>query len=962
MEEMISRTCATCGSRCNYKDGVFVCQNCGNVYVKVNSNNKLLADLSVAQSYRQNAEFSKAQKIYNDVISHNKTADLSEAFWGLFLCDFNVVFEFNEKDVAFPSFYSMKTESVYEAESYKTAIAYIGKTSPLKASSYKKIASEIESARKNYIEIEKNNQPYDLFICFKDLVPDNMTARELYNHLSSKYRVFFSPISLNNVKGNFREYEPNIYYALYTSKVMLVVCSNNKNVTSQWVKNEWSRFSDIASGSKKSIIPIFSNGYQPNMLPSGLSKYQGLFDGRSLIADLEKNLQGIFENGNKEDAPKRDNHSSREKRAEIELSSGNFEKAKALYDEILNDYPESGNAWWGLFLAEQKLKNEDKIIDPSNSTIYSVYDNTNYKNALRFADDNLRERIKALNNKAEQMVEDVYLYIKNGRYPGAKRLCKKILSVCPTDINIWWLLLCLNFEWDGKDVKKGVEIGSKKIEESKEYQAILKYDSQSGGKYKSILGQIKKHEQINEFERAREEKLEEAKKELEKQSAEKEIVVPPPASQTVEKEVKIRREEVRKQYIHNTITTHKKSNFFKKALLIGSITTVLILSFTLVTFVFLKGLNNGVFRYTLQEDDTYCVTGYLSLGKSNEIEIPSEYHDKKVTAIADNVFKNKTKIEEITLPDTIKYIGKDAFYGTGYYNELTNWEGETLYIGNYLINSKTTLLNSFSFKKGVTLIADYAFENCTNLANVTLPSTVESVGKYAFSGCTSLTDFAFSTSTKYIGEGVFSGDTMLENVIVPNENLYYTTENNVLYNKDKSILLAYPSGCEDKSFTLLDSVKRIAERAFYHAQYIKNLHFGENSHLLEIEESAFNNCLALKSLSLPNGVTQIGKYAFANCVALQSVLISSKVEKIGTSAFSSCNQLLDVYIDSYEVASNFTSSTSQGSICSQKDTDVYVNTKIGANNVGAYLSKKYQMDTNIHTVNGETYYKYGYKR
>ena len=168
---------------------------------------------------------------------------------------------------------------------------------PFFAEKFGELASKMQQVKHLYERINESSKPYDIFICFKKTAseggdtPDTGLATDIYNNFAKDYNIFFSERSLKNIA--VREFEPNIYYALYSAKVMLLLCSRKEYVESQWVKNEWSRYYAFANhaGSDKTIIPIFIDDFSPRDLPMELSSYQGFKDDRHLFNDLKRLLK-----------------------------------------------------------------------------------------------------------------------------------------------------------------------------------------------------------------------------------------------------------------------------------------------------------------------------------------------------------------------------------------------------------------------------------------------------------------------------------------------------------------------------------------------------------------------------------------------------------------------------------------------------------------------------------------------
>ena len=301
-ETMLMR-CTNCGStNLTFENNIYTCNSCGSKFEKKQFDSKMFVDLRLADNYRQSTHFDDAKKLYKQIIENYPEDNLTDVYWGLFLCEQNVVFEEDGKGDRFPSFYRINSQSVEDTPSFLKAISYASKHEPEKVQVFNDLGDKIEYARKMYLDISTTTNPFEVFICFKNTdengnhTSDRQLAMDIYNEFSGKYNIFFSEKTLKNIKSNYREYEPNIYYGLYTAKVMLLICSKNDYIESKWLKNEWSRFTQINKNKedKKCIIPIFTEGYNPNDLPSDLQSIQGIFDDRKLISNLEHQLDSII--------------------------------------------------------------------------------------------------------------------------------------------------------------------------------------------------------------------------------------------------------------------------------------------------------------------------------------------------------------------------------------------------------------------------------------------------------------------------------------------------------------------------------------------------------------------------------------------------------------------------------------------------------------------------------------------
>ncbi|MDE5602017.1 MAG: leucine-rich repeat protein [Clostridia bacterium] len=309
MPIFMQKKCPTCGGRLELiSNNKYECRCCHNVYEMHEGNTSLYDSLQTASTFRESLNFKQAEMLYKNMLKKYANEDLSDVYWNLLLCEQRVMFETDQNGEQFPSFYDIAQTEIDESEYYSKAIEYAQEYDSNKLMCFVDLANKMQEAKSKYRTIKNSTKPYDIFICFKksSLVdPDKLTkdyqlAYDLYNHLSTSYKVFFSERSLDNIV--IREYEPNIYHALYTAKIMLVLCSDIDYLNSQWVRNEWSRFKMMTrtSAQAKSIIPIFIDGFSPEQLPDELRSCQGYNNDIYLMQKLGSAIKAIINPVDKE--------------------------------------------------------------------------------------------------------------------------------------------------------------------------------------------------------------------------------------------------------------------------------------------------------------------------------------------------------------------------------------------------------------------------------------------------------------------------------------------------------------------------------------------------------------------------------------------------------------------------------------------------------------------------------------
>ena len=191
---------------------------------------------------------------------------------------------------------------------------------------------------------------------------------------------------------------------------------------------------------------------------------------------------------------------------------------------------------------------------------------------------------------------------------------------------------------------------------------------------------------------------------------------------------------------------------------------------------------------------------------------------------------------------------------------------------------------------------------------IEIPSEIDGhrvtfIGSGAFKGCTSLTSVTIPDSITEIYPFVLDECASLRTINVAANNMNYSSENGILFNKDKTLLIRYPQKKDDKTYTIPDSVTEINSSAFSGCTLIENVIIPDSTTF--VERDAFEECTSLISVVIGNGVTYLGDYAFDGCSSLESVTIGSGIEAFGYDPFADCNSIKTAKIDSNAAFSLF---------------------------------------------------------
>ncbi len=272
------------------------------------------------------------------------------------------------------------------------------------------------------------------------------------------------------------------------------------------------------------------------------------------------------------------------------------------------------------------------------------------------------------------------------------------------------------------------------------------------------------------------------------------------------------------------------------------------------------------------------------------------------------VFYNRDLLEEISLPDSIESIDETNFVECK--NLKFNEADGVRYLGNknnpYLVLvSADKNIKEHDIKEGCKLIKGNAFDHCSELVRISIPSSVRHIGFMAFYNCYALSELKFLEGVEKICSCAFE-NCSIERLRLPNSLKYI--------NRDAFSMVSL------KEVTIPNGIVHIGCGAFAHNdikynEYEEGYYFGsdknpylcfvkpkdKNASHIDIHKSckiiysnAFFRCKNLKNIKIPDGLVQIGENAFRECYELEAINIPSSVALIDECAFASCKKLMDI--------------------------------------------------------------------
>ena len=849
--------CKMCGGDLSLVEGQTVaeCDYCGSRQtVPTADNEKKLTLFARANRLRLGCEFDKAAGIYESIVAD--FSDEAEAYWGLVLCKYGIEYVDDPgTGKKIPTCHRSSFESIMEDSDFEQALE---NADAVARRVYREEAKQIEEIRKGIIAVSANEEPYDIFICYKetdekgDRTLDSVLAQDIYDALTDKgYRTFFARITLEDKLG--MEYEPYIFAALNSAKIMLAVGTDYEYYNAVWVKNEWSRFlKQMAKDRSKHLIPCFKTLDAYDM-PKEFARLQAQDLGKvgamqDLLRGIEKILPRQLENAKDAVVVQQSTvvpvTAPLLKRAYLFLEDEDWGSASEYCEKVLDIDPENGQAYLVKLMAFLKVKQVEQLQSVSTPFLNVPA----YKNAVRFGDEKLKKDLIAYSDQvARECLKKAYVAAQ--------------CAMAEAKTEEAFLSVAEQFETIShyQDSAALAEACRNKVEYIRQQnllsEKLAKLFDVNDGVITKYIGD------------------------------EADVEIP-------------------------GCITRIKNYAFRKCDKIRSLT------------IYSEGIEieESAFREApnlqsvkiLGKDTDIGYYAFFECKNLRTVELGAD-----IVSIGMHAFSGCEALTAITIPASVKTIVGNVFSGCTNLQQITVADGNPHYqmVDKCLIDVRkkevVCMLDGGRIPDdgSICSIGYSAVSGIKTITSLALPSGITQIGAWAFSGCEGIRSITLPDSVKKIGAGAFGKCKNLREIVISDGNSSFAMVNGNLIDIEKKELRCALPGTQiprDGSITSIGShafhgqsdlesvtvpgcVKIINKSAFYECESLKTITIEEG--VRDIADSAFSGCKALTSVNIPGTVESIGEWAFSFCENLCSVTIPGSVGSIEKYAFHKCEKL-----------------------------------------------------------------------